>query len=482
MRPNAATMLLLFIIALSLVVTAWAGASEQFPIGILGGRGEVVPKSPLLSVISIDPGSPAERAGLIAGDQIQGINGIPFEAHTNRLDDGGKGPQKSLGEALDDLASHPLKEQRRIVLDLIRDTDTIQLTIELPQRPALSSEEGRRLLVTDASRQLRNTMTKGGYWNSPVGLTGDRVLTAWATTALLSANLDENREAIEKAASWLRGSDGKSWIPDDPKQKGPDNLGNWAISATAVALAEHRIATGDERDDSVIERCCQALSARMSEEGLFGHDIVPGYSNKGFNVINTLSQLAWSMGAQAGIALDENSWSKSLEQIQQSMDPNGGIRYWTMKGTGTGDASLRTSSMALALAISGREPEMAQKLGNYLASHPGRTREAHAVGSLGMMLAPSALWRLDREGYRNFFQEWRWYLSLMHRPDGSLHYIGGKRNNGGDSYLGKHRIGCTIAILVLTPPDEKLRLHGAEPGEKPERPADSDSEATGGTN
>jgi hypothetical protein len=125
---------------------------------------------------------------------------------------------------------------------------------------------------------------------------------------------------------------------------------------------------------------------------------------------------------------------------------------------------------------------MAQKLGNYLASHPSRTREAHAVGSLGMMLAPSALWRLDREGYWNFFNEWRWYLSLMHRPDGSLHYIGGKRNNGGDSYLGKHRIGCTIAILILTPPDEKLRLHTAEPGEKPERPADGDSEATGATN
>jgi len=482
MRPNAATMLWLSIIALSLVVTAWARASEQFPIGILGGRGEVVPQSPLMRVISLDPDSPAAQAGLIVGDQIQGINGTPFVAHTNRLDDGGNGPQKSLGEALDELASQPRTEQRRIVLDLIRDSDTIQLEIELPQRPGLSSEEGRRLLVADASRQLRNTMTAGGYWNSPVGLTGDRVLTAWAMTALLSAHLDENREAIEKAASWLRGSDGKSWIPDDPKQKGPDNLGNWAISATVVALAEHRIATGDKRDDAVIERCCKALSARMSEEGLFGHDIVPGYSNKGFNVINTLSQLAWSMGAQAGIELDENSWSKSLEQIQQSMDPNGGVRYWTMKGTGTGDASLRTSSMALALAIAGREPEMAQKLGNYLASHPSRTREAHAVGSLGMMLAPSALWRLDREGYWNFFNEWRWYLSLMHRPDGSLHYIGGKRNNGGDSYLGKHRIGCTIAILILTPPDEKLRLHSAEPGEKPERPADGDSEATGATN
>ncbi len=465
-----------------LLVAATAHASEQFPLGILGGRGEVAPGSPLLTIVSIDPDSPAARADLQAGDQIQGINGNPFVPHTNRLDDGGQGPQKALGEALDDVASRTGKEQRKITLDLVRGENTIQIEIELPLRPGLESEEGRRLLVTDASRQLLKTMTADGYWNSPVGLTGDRVLTAWALTALLSAGIEENRKAIDQAAAWLRGSDGKSWIPDDPMKKGPDNLGNWAISATAVALAEHRIATGDERNDPAIKRCCDALKARMSEEGLFGHDIVPGYNNKGFNVINTLSHLAWAMGAQAGIALDEEVWSKSLEQIRRSIDPNGGVRYWTMKGTGTGDASLRTSSMALALSITGQEKEMAQQLGKYLATHPSRTREAHAVGSLGMMLAPSALWRLDREGYWNFLREWRWYLSLMHRPDGSLHYIGGKRNNGGDGYLGKHRIGCSIAILMLTPPGERLRLHVGESHQDPVKKPDSVPEAAGASN
>ncbi|MAW77805.1 MAG: DUF6288 domain-containing protein [Planctomycetota bacterium] len=442
-----------------LVVASTLSASEQFPIGILGGRGEVKAGSPLLTILSTDPDSPAIVAGLKAGDQIQGINGTPFTAHSNKIDDGGNGPQKALGEALDHLASQTDEQQRKIALDLIRDEKSISLEISLPFRPGLESEEGRQLLVADACKQLLKTRTPTGYWNSPVGLTGDRVLSAWALVALLSSDIAENQEAIDQAAAWLRGPDGNSWIPDDPMKKGPDNLGNWAISATAVALSEHRIATDDERDDPVIERCCNALKSRMSKEGLFGHDIVPGYSNKGFNVINTLSQLAWAMGSQAGMTLDEETWSKSLEQIRRSIDPNGGVRYWTMKGTGTGDASLRTSSMALALSIADQEAEMATKLGHYLATHPQRTREAHAVGSLGMMLAPSALWRLDREGYWNFAQEWRWYLSLMHRPDGSLHYIGGKRNNGGDGYLGKHRIGCIIAVLILTPPGEKLRLH-----------------------
>ncbi|MEC9476975.1 MAG: DUF6288 domain-containing protein [Planctomycetota bacterium] len=464
-----------------LIVASTTMASEQFPIGILGGRGEVKAGSPLLSIISVDPGSPASTAGLQKGDQIQGINGTPFSNHSNKIDDGGNGPQRELGEALDHWASQA-DGQRTFTIDLIRDEKSTVLEVSLPFRHSLSSEEGRQLLIANACKQLIKTRTGTGYWNSPVGLTGDRVLSAWALVALLSCDIAENRQAIDQAAVWLRGPEGKSWIPDDPLKKGPDNLGNWAISATAVALSEHRIATGDEQNDPVIKRCCNALRARMSPEGLFGHDVVPGYNNKGFNVINTLSQLAWAMGSEAGVVLDEDSWSRSIAQIRQSIDPNGGIRYWTMKGTGTGDASLRTSSMALALSIANQEAELAQKLGNYLATHPQRTREAHAVGSMGMMLAPSALWRLDREGYRNFIQEWRWYLSLMHRPDGSLHYVGGKRNNGGDGYLGKNRIGCIIAIMILAPPGEQLRLHAAKSSRSARKTAESSSGATSTTN
>lgn len=444
---------------LILVVAPMASASEQFPLGILGGTGKVEAGSSVITIVSVNSNSPAALAGIKKEDQIQGIAGTPFQVHSNKIDDGGNGPQRELGEALDRLAGKSDEKGREVIFDLIREEKPIKLEISLPYRPSLKTEEGKQLLISNACKQLRATRTATGYWNSPVGLTGDRVLSAWALVALLSSNLKENDEAIEQAAIWLRGPEGKSWIPDDPMKKGPDNLGNWAITATVVALAEHRIATNDTKNDPLIKRCCDALKSRMTEEGLFGHDVVPGYKNKGFNVINTLSQLAWAMGAQAGVKFDDTTWSRSLEQIRQSIDPNGGIRYWTMRGTGTGDASLRTSSMALALSIADKEAELAQQFGHYLSTHPQRTREAHAVGSMGMMLTPSALWRLDRDGYWNFLEEWRWYLSLMHLPDESLQYIGGKRNNGGDGYLGKHRIGCIIAILVLTPPLEKLRLH-----------------------
>ena len=75
-----------------------------------------------------------------------------------------------------------------------------------------------------------------------------------------------------------------------------------------------------------------------------------------------------------------------------------------------------------------------------------------------MILAPAMLWRNDRAAYQRFLQEWRWYLSLMQDHQGQITYIGGKRNNGGDSYLGTDRIACVIAIMLLSPSDERLIL------------------------
>ena len=102
--------------------------------------------------------------------------------------------------------------------------------------------------------------------------------------------------------------------------------------------------------------------------------------------------------------------------------------------------------------------KLKNKFCNYLDRFNTRTREAHAVGSMGMLLAPAALWQHDKEAYQRFLKEWRWYLSLMQNHKGEIQYIGGKRNNGGDSYLGKNRIACVIALMIASPPNLRLRI------------------------
>ena len=437
-------------------------AVEEFPLGMLGATGKAAHGETPIEITSIQENSPAQRAGLVAGDRITGIGDTPFPPHSNQVDQGGNGPQRVLGEALDEIAARQDEAARNIVLNIQRqgagDPATIEVTCPLPYRASVLEERGRQQLIEQAANHLRKTCLPQGYWNAPVGLTGDRVLTAWATVALQSLGKPDDRELLERCRTWLRGPEGRSWVPEDPLKKGPDNLGNWALTASVVALVEGCQGQPSAEEQRTIQIICDALRQRMNDEGRFGHDVTTGYRGKGFNVINTLAHLAWAMGNRAGVPIDEPSWKLSLEQVRQSVDPNGGVRYWTMKNTGTADASLRTSSMALGLSIAKQEDELVQTFSRYLDQHAARTREAHAVGSMGMILAPAMLWRHDRDAYQRFLQEWRWYLSLMQDHQGKITYIGGKRNNGGDSYLGTDRVACVIAIMMLSPPDDRLIL------------------------
>ena len=206
MRPRAMTLIALILFLWFLIVPAETGASEPFPLGILGGRGQVDPGSPLISILSIDPGSAASLAGLKSGDQLRGIGGIPFTDHSGSIDVGGLGPQKSLGEALDECAARESEQERKVSLDLLRDGTELTLQLTLPLRPGLEDAAGRTLLVESCCQQLVKTQRPGGQWDSPVGLTGDRVLSAWAVVALLSADPQKYRDSFmdDYWAAWVR--------------------------------------------------------------------------------------------------------------------------------------------------------------------------------------------------------------------------------------------------------------------------------------
>ncbi|MCB9882385.1 MAG: hypothetical protein H6834_11395 [Planctomycetes bacterium] len=443
-------------------------AQERFPLGPLGATGQVEAGSDAILVVDVQADGPAAKAGLKNAERIVAVSEQTFRKHTNDLMDGGRGPQKTLGEALDAL------REPHIVLTVADDAGTRSIEVVLPERPSFQrgrfkkSARASHELRAAAAQQLLAAQRDNGMWDAPVGLSGDRVTTAWALIALLAHGDPAHVEALARAATWLRGPQDHAWIPDDPMTKGPDNLGNWAIASTSIALAEHQRATKTDHA-SVIARCNTALAARMTKEGRFGHDIQVGYGGKGFNVINTLAHLAWASGAHAGVPLPEEAWEKSFEEIRASIDPNGGVRYWTMRGTGTGDASLRTGSMALALTLTGREPALAEQFATYLLKHAPRAREAHAVGSLGMLVSAPALWAHDHAAWKAFVEEWRWYLVLMRGPDDRVRYIGGKGNNGGDSYLGMDSMACIIALMLLACPDEHLALHHVAPRETRER-------------
>lgn len=447
------------------VAAADAQHQEIFPLGPLGGLAKVVEAEVFAELTAVDEGGPLARAGLVVGDRIVAVGGMPFVAHTRRIDDGGTGPQRALGEAVDDaMGSVEEVGAVAVTVTVARDDQALDLHLALPVRPALGAADpgaARRALRSAAAAQLLAAQRDDGGLRSRVGLTGHRVLSAWALLALLAHDDDAQRAARDRLAGWLRGPEGRAWLPADFSQ-GPDGLDNWALASTAIALAEHALDCDDEEqrktDLAVLAHCNAGLVARMTDDGLFGHATTAGYDGKGFNVINAQAQLAWSLGAAAGVPIDAEAFARSEAQLAQSLDPDGGVRYWTMKGTGTGDASLRTSAFALSLGLTGRLPEVRAKLLAYLDTHAARAREAHAVGSLGMLLQAPALRAWDRAAYERFLAEWRWYLTLMWCPDDRIAYIGGKGNNGGDDYLDRSLIAAVLALQLLAVDEQHLHL------------------------
>ncbi len=433
------------------------GDFQLFPLGPIGGTAEVLADQNHAVIKFLQPDRPGSKAGLKVGDTLVSAAGKGFPKYTRNVNEGGHGPQAALGMAIERAETKgPLE------LLILRGEQMVTVRVRLPATQAFSATfpqdcKKSRRFFHGICQALVRSQQNAGNWRAKTGQTASRFITAYCALALLGRGEPQYLPNIRKAARYLQGKDGKAFIPDG-FGKGP-KLDNWPISATAIFLSEYVLATGDKSVRPTIQRCVDCLAKRVSIEGKMGHGVGVGYRGKGFNVINTQSHLAWALAQQAGCRINKPAWTRSLALIRKSTGKNGGVRYWTSQ-TGYGDASARTGSMALALAISGQLPKSAQAMAAYLTKHHKRMREAHAMGSIGMIFGTAALRQLNPAGYRTHMDYWRWYLNLSRQPDGSAAYVGSKRNNGGDHYLGQQHVGNAIAGLMLSTAARKLFICG----------------------
>jgi lysophospholipase L1-like esterase len=407
------------------------GDFARFPLGPLGGSGEVVADVTTIEVLGVQRGAPADRAGLQKGDVIVAIDDAAPPAHSrdiNVLD----GPMKSLGDAI---LRHEHGEPLRLTVR--RGEQTVQLRVQVGTMPAFADG-----VVQDLLRTRRDN----GSWQARTGEDASRYTTALCGLALLGQGDPAHREALAEIAAYLAGPARRATIGDTLLE--PAGLSNWHLTMSGIYLAEYVLATGDEQWLPTIQLLCDCLAARQTGEGRYGHGIKVGYGGKGLNIVNTHAHLLWALAERAGCRLDETAWQRSLAEIEKSTGDNGGVRYWTLQ-TGYWDASARTGQMALALALRGEREPLYRRMAGYLETHSNRMREAHATGSIGMIFGTAALCRIDPDACRRHLQNWRWYGALMCQPDGSAGYVGGKRNNGGDHYLGEPHVANAIAGMVL---------------------------------
>ena len=457
------TRLLRFAGALCATVTASVSAQQAaFPLGPLATRAEAEVGSPHATVLEVEASGPGAVGGLRVGDRIVAASGEAFPPHDHDVNSGGHGPMQALGAALGAARTGDGK----LVLTVERDDERIELTVDLATAPAWTGRFDATCVRTTRfldgiAADLRGTQRDDGSWQSRTGDGANRYVSALAGLALLGRGDASDRDRLERLARYLAHEDGKAGVSDDFMT--PAGLSNWWLCATGIYLAEFTLAFGSDEFLPTIRHLVDTMAARQDPDGKYGHGISTGYSGRGFNVINTHAHLLWALAARVDRPVAPTAWERSFAQIRQSIgnggDQDGGVRYWTSQ-TGYWDASARTGQMALALDLTGKAPELRDRMAGYLLRNTNRSREAHAMSSIGLIFSTAALARVDREAWREHMDAWRWYFELCERPDGSAAYLGGKRNNGGDGYLRFEHAANAMVGMMLASGRNTLHLFG----------------------
>ena len=172
------------------------------------------------------------------------------------------------------------------------------------------------------------------------------------------------------------------------------------------------------------------------------------------------AHLAWALGEKCGYRIDEKAWASSFSEVKKSQDPKTGALGYSSRAPWSPDVSARTGGMITALMVAGREEKFARSLADSLIRLNGRMRHAHAMSSIGLIFGFSGIKTAAKPDYAKVMSVWIPYLELARLPKGGAAFFGGKRNIGGDQYLGYASIGNAMVGLVLASADDRLFMHG----------------------
>lgn len=431
---------------------------QDFPMGVLSATGRLEDGDRVVLVMDIGKGGVAERGGLLTGDRIISIRGRRPEAFSMKTDTGLVGPQADLAVAIEEACAI---EPHQLQLAVRRNDVTISLKIPVPPSPAFASSfpkdcpKTKRYLAAIADH-LVATQQEDGRWKPGVGGDADVYMSAFCALALLAADKKEHRPAIKRAIEFIQRKSISLIDPSNPKV-GPKS---WQTASSAILLAEYHLATGDAAVLGDLKKCCDLLAARVSSHGTMGHHYVVGYSGGGLVIINVQAHLAWALAAKCGYDVDLAAWDRSLKEIRGSIDKRTGAIGYCSRAPSSPDIAARTGAMAAALVIAGKERELSRQFADALVVHQGRMRDAHAMSSIGLIYGMSGVKLANPSGHLHVMRKWKTYLELCRTSTGSAAYFGGKRNYGGDMYLGLHPIGNATVALILASAEEKLFIHG----------------------
>lgn len=421
---------------------------QHSPLGFLGASGIFQVGKDAIEVKNVFSKGIAYDGGLQEGDIIIAANGKAFEKATNNIDDGGKGPREDLGMAMDNSLS---SQYKTLSLTVLRKDKKLELTLYLSSVEAFA--KNYPFYCKRSEETLEQLCKKLLEYQRPDGSWGGPVQTSTAGLGLLASGEKKYMKAVKKAAYHLA-----------DKQLKTGGLPTWNYIYAGTFLCEYYLATGDYKVLEKIKYISDTLALEAtSENGRHAHGITtePGYDGKGINIISTQVFLVWALAEKCGVKIHEKPFKATLAHLKKCTESEGGTGY--IGAYGNGDGSGRTGLFTLGLYISGEDKKLQKIQGKYLERHTKRMRECHANGLFGMIWGSAALACVNPKGFRKHMDYWRWYMNMGKTPKGHdlvQYYIGSRRNNGGDGYLGWDLYNHATMAMIFSIGRKKLFVHG----------------------
>ena len=421
---------------------------QHSPLGFLGASGIFQVGKDTIEVKHVSNQSIAYNGGLREGDIITAANGKKFEKATNNINDGGKGPREDLGMAMEQSLTSPYKS---LTLQVLRQNRKLDIKLNLSSIDPFAKNYPYYCKRSEATleklcKKLLEYQKPDGSWRGPVQ-------TSTAGLALLATGEKKYMKAVKKAAYLLADKELKT-----------GGLPTWNFIYAGTFLCEYYLATGDYKVLDKIKSISDTLALKAtSDNGRHAHGITtePGYDGKGINIISSQVLLVWALAEKCGIKIHEKQYKATLAHLKRCTEAEGGTGY--IGPYGNGDGSGRTGLFTLALYIAGEDKKLQKIQGKYLERHTKRMRECHANGLFGMIWGSAALACVNPKGFRKHMDYWKWYMNMGKTPKGHdlvHYYIGSKRNNGGDGYLGYDLYNHAAMAMMFAIGRKKLFVHG----------------------
>ncbi len=479
----------------------------DIPLGPLGGTCAPVEGTCLVKVLSLRGSAPGRTAGLRTGDFIRGTDGVEFGVTSENPNDGYIGAIQDLAMALDRAEGNGGHIVLNVIrsgtggLDLAADVGSAGSF-----GPAWPAGSAKADAIYDwCCEQIHSKVhaSATGSFGYNSGWFGIILLSHpnWNDTGgakpyrpsidKLRTHCENDLNARELEPKEQYYWNGSAVVPNPGYRDA--GLENWDVCTNAMFLALYRIKTGDTTADAVVQRAAEMIAHRVQtwnqyddqnaphvlggRIGRMGHGGVVGdYSRGGhigaLNIINAHALLAMGLLKMAGADMDKNlgrsvnSFDYDTEKLTPTIEEK--FRYcWNMVRNATRtdggdddgnvgyvtpqsgwDSAGRTSGCLAGWNIYGLAPDATDsdrlaRQAAYIPLHWSRQQHAHAYTLGGVVLSQLSMPFLADRGERFFQENTSLYAELALKPDNSVAYFPGRRNNGGDAYL-----NCSNVALI----------------------------------